>query len=440
MPSLARKSGPRNCRRSPRERPSVGGGRGGYTEGPRGGSGRNVLKKYLTPFDPEVQTWATEARLLRWLTLLWLGIGLVVLVLASYPAAELATGDGWYFCKRQLVWAAIGLFGFNILVRVPLRNLHRFAPLGLLLLLGAIWATQLAGTEVNGSDRWFKLGKFLFQPSEVIKPFLVLQGAYIFGSWERLSKFARRAWLGIFALVLAGILIQPNLSNTALCGMVLWIIAFAAGLPLVVLGGVAFGGLAVAGTSLALVPYQMARVTSFMNPFEQAQGQGYQLVQSLYAIGSGGLWGQGFGFSQQKLLYLPFQDTDFIFAVFAEEFGFVGCIFLLILILTFGTLAARVALKARTPVQKLVAVGAMAFIVGQSLINIGVAAGALPTTGLTLPFFSYGGNSLLASFALAALLVRVARESNEAIVVPLPLTAQERRRRFREGKRLRREY
>lgn len=397
----------------------------------------NVLK-YLNPFDPEVQSWATEARLVRWLTLLWLGIGLVVLTLASYPEAQVVLGDGWHYCKRQLVWAAIGLFGFNVLVRVPLRTLHRFAPLALLLLWIAIIGTKFLGTDINGSERWFRIGAFLFQPSELIKPFLVLQGAYIFGSWQQRSRFTRRAWLLFFALVLAGILLQPNLSNTALCGMVLWLMALASGLPLVGLGGVAFGGLAVAGTSLALVPYQLARVTSFVDPFADPQGQGYQLVQSLYGIASGGLLGQGFGLSQQKLFYLPFQDTDFIFAVFAEEFGFIGCTFLLLLILAYATLATRVAVKARTPVQQLVAVGAMAFIVGQSLINIGVAAGALPTTGLTLPFFSYGGNSLLSSFALAGLLVRVARESNEAIVVPLPMTGQERRRRLQDGKPLHR--
>ena len=397
------------------------------------------MLKYLNPFDPEVHAWATEARLVRWLTLLWLGIGLVVLTLASYPEAQVISGDGWYYCKRQLVWAAIGLFGFNLLVRMPLRRLHRLAPLALLLLWVAIVATKFVGTGINGSDRWFKIGSFLLQPSELIKPFLVLQGAYIFGSWHQRSRFARRTWLIFFGLVLAGILLQPNLSNTALCGMVLWLMALASGLPLAGLGAVAFGGLAVAGTSLALVPYQLARVTSFLNPFADPQGQGYQLVQSLYGIASGGLLGQGFGLSQQKLFYLPFQDTDFIFAVFAEEFGFIGCTFLLLLILAYATLATRVAVKARTPVQQLVAVGAMAFIVGQSLINIGVAAGALPTTGLTLPFFSYGGNSLLSSFALAALLVRVARESNEATVVPLPMTGQERRQRLREGKSLRRD-
>ncbi len=388
------------------------------------------MLNYLNPFDTQVKQWAVEARLVRWLTLLWLSLGLVALASSSFPGAREAFGDGFYYCKRQLVWAAIGLVGFNILVRIPLRNLHRFAPVLLLLLLGAVFSTKFLGTDINGAERWVKLGPLLVQPSELIKPLLVLQGAYVFGDWQRLPRFARRAWLGVFVLAIGGILIQPNLSNAALCGMTLWLMALAAGAPAVYLGGVAFGGTAVAATSLALVDYQRARVMSFLDPFADPQGQGYQLVQSLLAIGPGGLWGRGFGGSLQKLGYLPIHNTDFIFAVYAEEFGFVGSLVLLSLVLAYATLATRVALRAQTRVQQLIAVGAMTFIVGQSLINIGVATGALPTTGLPLPFFSYGGNALLSSFALAGLLVRVARESNEATVVPLHLTLQERRKRW----------
>lgn len=388
------------------------------------------MLNYLNPFDSEVKNWSVEARLVRWLTLLWLSLGLVVLASASFPSAHEVYGDGFHYCKRQLVWAAIGLVGFNFLVRIPLRILHSFAPGLLLMLLGAIFATKFVGTGINGAERWIEIGPLLMQPSEFIKPLLVLQGAYIFGNWERLSRFTCRAWLLVFALVLGGILIQPNLSNTALCGMVLWLMALAAGAPSLALGSIALGGTSVAGASLALVDYQRARVMSFLDPFADPQGQGYQLVQSLLAIGPGELWGRGFGGSLQKLGYLPIHDTDFIFAVYAEETGFVGGVVLLLLILAYATLATRIALRARTPMQQLVAVGAMAFIVGQSLINIGVATGALPTTGLPLPFFSYGGNALLSSFALAGLLVRVARESNEAPVVPLYLVLQERRKRW----------
>jgi cell division protein FtsW len=139
----------------------------------------------------------------------------------------------------------------------------------------------------------------------------------------------------------------------------------------------------------------------------------------LLAVGSGGTWGTGFGLSQQKLFYLPIEYTDFIFSVFAEEFGFAGSLVLLLLLVTYATLGLIVAAKARNLVHRLVAIGATILMVGQSLLNIGVATGALPTTGLPLPLFSYGGNSMIASLIAAGLLIRVARESNEAVVVPL---------------------
>jgi cell division protein FtsW len=378
--------------------------------------------RYLFPIvDPEIRDWAIEARLLRWLTLLWLLIGLVALFSASYPVADAEQGDGLYYVKRQLIWIWLGLIGFNWVAKSPLQKMFSITSWMLLLALGLILLTLLPGlgTEVNGATRWIKLGPLLLQPSELIKPFLVLQSAILFGEWYRLRWQVRLFWLGIFALVLAAILLQPNLSTTALCGMTLWLIALASGLRWRYLIGTAFAGGMTAFVSISIREYQRRRIMSFMNPWQDPQGDGYQLVQSLLAIGSGGPVGVGFGLSQQKLFYLPIQYTDFIFSVFAEEFGFIGSTFLLLLILTYGTLALMVAVKCRHRIQRLVAIGVMVVMVGQSLLNIGVATGALPTTGLPLPLFSYGGSSSLASLFLAALLVRVARESNEGEVLPL---------------------
>ena len=377
--------------------------------------------KYLIPlFNPEVNQWATPARLLRWLTLLWLLIGLVVLFSASYPVADANFGDGLYYFKRQVIWAYFGLILFNVATRVPLVYWLRIAPFALIIGLGLVVATYFAGVTVNGAQRWIKIGPLLLQPSELIKPFLVLQSALVFGGWYRFSRGARLLWLVIFALVLVGILIQPNLSNTALCGMSLWLIALAGVIRWRYLGMVAASGLGLATLSIATQEYQRERVTSFLNPWAEAQGDGYQLTQSLMAIGSGGTWGTGLGLSHQKLFYLPIQYTDFIFAVFAEEFGFVGCVGLLILIMSFTTLALMVANQTRNAIHRLIAVGAVIFLVGQALINIGVATGSLPTTGLPFPLFSYGGNSVLASLFLAGLLVRVARENKEGNVVEFP--------------------
>jgi cell division protein FtsW len=224
--------------------------------------------------------------------------------------------------------------------------------------------------------------------------------------------------------MLLGILKQPNLSTTALCGMSLWLMAVAAQLPWSRLLVTAFGGLSLATISIISNPYQWDRINFFVNPWVDPQNKGYQLIQSLLAIASGGWSGSGFGLSQQKLSYLPIRSTDFIFAVYAEEFGFMGSILLLLLILVYGTLALRVAIKCRERLQQLVAIGVMVFLVGQSLINIGVATGSLPTTGLPLPFFSYGTNSIIASLLLAALLIRVAKESDRGEIKDLKTNKQ----------------
>ena len=372
-----------------------------------------MLQYFLPFFDKSVRSWCLEARLLRWLTYIWLLLGLVVLFSASYEL----TGN----IVRQVFWVWLGMIVLNVIARSPLYYLLAFAPWLLLLLLGLIFATLLPGIgeTVNGASRWVQVGPVVLQPSELIKPFLILQSARIFGNWERLPGRQRFQWLGVFALLLAFILLQPNLSTTALCGMTLWLLALAGGLPLRWLGATALGGLLLAALSISQREYQLRRILSFLNPWGDPQGDGYQLIQSLLAVGSGGTWGTGYGLSQQKLFYLPFADTDFIFAVFAEEFGFVGGLLLLALLLGYATLALMVAFKCHHPVKRLIAIGAMILLVGQSLLNIGVATGALPTTGLPLPLFSYGGSSSLASLFLAGLLIRVARESSEANVVAL---------------------
>lgn len=377
--------------------------------------------QYIIPiFDPDVKNWSAEARLLRWMTFLWLSVGLVVLFSASYALADSRFDNGLYYFIRQLIWLWIGLIGFNFLVRLPIEKLLKIAPWMILLVLGLILITLIPGlgANINGATRWIKIGPILLQPSEFMKPFLVLQGAAVFGGWPRLNVNQRLTWIAIFGLILAGILLQPNLSTTALCGITLWLIALASGLPLSYMTSTALLGVTMAVVSVTFREYQRKRILSFLDPWQDPRGDGYQLVQSLLAIGSGGTTGSGYGLSQQKLFYLPFPDTDFIFAVFGEEFGFIGGILLLIMLFLYATLALIVAVKCRHRIKKLVAIGAMVILIGQSLLNIGVATGSLPTTGLPFPFFSYGGSSSLASLFLAALLIRVAREENDPDPVP----------------------
>lgn len=380
------------------------------------------LLRFIPILDPSVRSWAIEARLLRWLTFLWLFLGLAVLFSASYytDVVGVESGSGFYF-QRQLIWAGIGLVGFQALVYTPLRRLLKICTPLFLILLALVFATRIPGlgVQINGAARWIALGPVLIQPSELIKPLLVIQSAQFFSQWQRLSWKLRATWLIIFGAVLLGILVQPNLSTTALCGITLWLVALAAGLPYAYLGGAAMGGFLLALLSVSIKEYQRRRVMSFLNPWADSMGDGYQLIQSLLATGSGGVWGSGFGLSQQKLGYLPFQNTDFIFAVFAEEFGLVGSFLLLLLLTVYGVIALRVALRTQLAEYRLIAVGAMVLMLGQSLLHIGVATGSLPTTGLPFPLFSAGGSSMIASLLAAGLLVRVAREGYEAEVIPL---------------------
>jgi cell division protein FtsW len=379
--------------------------------------------QFIPFFDTTARNWSTEARLLRWLTFSWLMLGMMVQFSASFPAGIQEFGNGWYYPIRHVIFILLGVaFFFNGIVHTPLKRLLDVSHWGLLIFLGLIFATKLpgVGTSVNGAARWIPLGPFLLQPSEFIKPFLVLQSAKIFGQWDSLTWRTRYTWLGIFGVVLLAILMQPNLSTTALCGMTVWMIALASGLPLQYMGLTAGGGVLLATLSVSVREYQRKRIMSFLDPWADASGDGYQLTQSLLAVGSGKLTGAGFGQSQQKMGFLPIQYTDFIYAIFAEEFGLVGGLFLLAMMIAYASFALWIATRAKTNVYRLLAIGVMVLIVGQAMLNIGVATGALPTTGLPFPMWSYGGSSLWSSLMSAAILIRVARENTEAEVVEMP--------------------
>ena len=355
--------------------------------------------------------WPAEGRLLVGLTALWSLIGLLVLTSASWWVAEREMGDAAYYLKRQAIWMLASWGLFWLAIRTTMRRwLHIAAPA---LLIGGVLvaATLVVGSTVNGASRWLVLGPVQIQPTELVKPFVVLQGAVLFSHWKRIGNDQKLLWLSIFGALILLILKQPNLSTAALTGLLLWLMALAGGLPLHLLVGGAGGGGLLGVASILINEYQRVRVTSFLNPWKDAQGDGYQLVQSLLAIGSGGPLGEGFGLSTQKLQYLPIQSTDFIFAVFAEEFGYVGSLMLLLFLMVFGFVGLRVALSCRSNQHKLVAIGATSLLVGQSILNIAVASGSMPTTGLPLPMISYGGNSLLGSLFAAGLLVRCSLES-----------------------------
>jgi cell division protein FtsW len=349
---------------------------------------------------------------------IWSLLGLFVLTSASWWVAEREMGDAAFYLKRQLIWLVASWGLFWLAIRTGMRRwLHSAAPA---LLAGGLLvaATLVFGSTVNGASRWLVVGPVQIQPTELVKPFVVLQGAVLFSHWRRVGLDQKLLWIGIFGALILLVLKQPNLSTAGLMGLLLWLMAMAGGLPMSLLLGAGGAGGLLGTASILLNDYQRLRVTSFLDPWKDPQGSGYQLVQSLLAIGSGGVLGEGFGLSTQKLQYLPIQTTDFIFAVYAEEFGYVGSLMLVLFLMLFGFVGLRVAVSCRSIQHRLVAIGATTLLVGQSIMNIAVATGSMPTTGLPLPLISYGGNSLLASLLVAGLLVRCSLESRGMETAP----------------------
>ncbi len=359
--------------------------------------------------------WPSESRLLITLIAFWSLAGLLILGSASWWVASREMGDGAYYLKRQIIWMGASWSLFFLVISSNLRSWLKNAGQGFWVGLILILTTLMFGRTVNGASRWLVIGALQIQPSELIKPFVILQAANIFANWNRLCTDQKLLWLSSFGILLLLILKQPNLSTAGLIGILIWLIALASGVKFFSLSITALGGLLLGLTSILINDYQRMRIVSFLNPWEDPQGNGYQLVQSLLAIGSGGFFGEGYGLSTQKLQYLPIQSTDFIYAVFAEEFGFVGSVMLLLFLMFIAFLGFRVSLKCNSNQTRLIAIGCTTVLVGQAIMHVAVASGVMPTTGLPLPLVSYGGNSLISSLMIAGLLVRSSLESTGLI-------------------------
>ena len=323
-------------RRSNRERVRQGAGR----IKPKGNGSRKGLIQRLLPL--EWSLWPAEARLLVGLTAFWSVAGLLVLGSASWWVASREMGDGAFYVKRQAIWLLASWSLFSLALSTNLRRCLRWAGPALWGGCLLIAATLVMGTTVNGASRWLVVGPLQIQPSELVKPFVVLQAANLFAPWTRLKADQKLIWLASFGALLLLILKQPNLSTAALMGLTLWMVALASGIRWRSLFGTALAGGALGTASILINEYQRLRVVSFLDPWADPMGDGYQLVQSLLAIGSGGLTGQGYGLSTQKLQYLPIQSTDFIYAVFAEEFGFIGSVALLLFLMLVAWVGLRV--------------------------------------------------------------------------------------------------
>ena len=355
--------------------------------------------------------WPYEAKILVVLIGIWSILGICILGSSSWWVASREMGNWAYFLKKQIIWTIPGIGLFYFVLNTNIRNLLKFSRIIFYILFFLIFLTNITGITVNGSSRWLVLGNLRLQPSELIKPFLILEASNLFAHWNLIKNDKKLISIMSFGLLILLILKQPNLSTASLTGILFWVMGLCGGVQLSTLCSFASLGFITGCFSILINEYQKLRVTSFINPWKDQQESGFQLVQSLLAIGSGGLFGQGFGLSIQKLQYLPFMYTDFIFAIFAEEFGLLGCSLFLGFLAIFSYISLRIALKCRNNYTKLVAIGCGVLLTGQSIMHIAVTTGSMPTTGLPLPFISYGGNSLLASFFIAGMLLRCSLES-----------------------------
>ena len=364
----------------------------------------------------------TQPRWDPWLlgsALALLTLGLIMVYSASVAYAERATGMSAYYFARHFVHAVLGLLSAGIVMHTPMRWWERGGPY--LLLLGiALLVLVLVpgiGANVNGSTRWIRFGILNLQPSEFIKLFSVIYVAgYLVRRQEELRNFTRGVLrVGIVVAVIGMLLLQePDLGAVA-------VICFTV-LTMLFLGGVRFWHflvVVVAGLGgmvlLTLVsPYRMTRVTSFLDPWADPYSSGFQLVQALIAFGRGEWFGVGLGASVQKLSYLPAAHTDFLLAVIAEELGLAGVLGIMILFALVIVRAFAIARAAETAGQTFgarLATGLAVLIGVQAMINMGVNMGMLPTKGLTLPFVSYGGSSMVASCLMLGLILRVDRDT-----------------------------
>jgi len=367
------------------------------------------LTEYIFPLPWAI--WPYEAKILIVIVGIWSILGICILGSSSWWVASREMGNWAYFLKKQIIWTIPGICLFYFVLNTNIKSLLKFSKIIFYILFFLIFLTNITGITVNGSSRWLVLGNLRLQPSELIKPFLILEASNLFAHWNLIKNDKKLISIFSFGLLILLILKQPNLSTASLTGILFWVMGLCGGVKLSSLCSFASIGFFTGCISILNNEYQKLRVTSFINPWQAQQDSGFQLIQSLLAIGSGGIFGQGFGLSIQKLQYLPFMYTDFIFAIFAEEFGLLGCTLFLGFLVVFSYISLRISLKCRNNYTKLVATGCGVLLTGQSIMHIAVATGSMPTTGLPLPFISYGGNSLIASFFIAGMLVRCSLES-----------------------------
>ena len=352
---------------------------------------------------------------LVFLVLLLVVFGIIMVHSASKAGAEITYNDAFFFTKKQIVGAIIGFVGMVIFYFINHQKLNKFKwPIIIvsIILLALVFVPKI-GVENYGAKRWLNLGITTIQPSEIAKfAFIIFAASSLAKNYNKVKTFKGILPVAILgAIICALIIVEPNMSITMCVGLTVII--------MLVLGGVSakhflmffIPALALVPLLIIVEPYRMQRFMAFLDPWKNPQGEGFQLVQSLYSLGSGGLFGRGLGASRQKYLFLPFAESDFIFSIIGEELGFVGCLCLIILYALIIWRITKIALNAKDRFGCLLASGIASILAIQVIINIAVVSGSIPPTGLPLPFISAGSTSLVVFMSAIGVVLNISKQS-----------------------------
>ena len=345
--------------------------------------------------------------------------GCVMVYSASKYSATASYGNQFFYLKKQIIGVAIGLVGLVICRFVNHKIYKKFY--WLFYIIGVVFLLLVfipgLGRTSYGATRWIGIGSFTMQPSEVAKFCLVFFLSGYLADGDKLSKFKHI----LITLTLGGIycvliMLEPNMSITMCVAFTLIFMLFVGGLRLKVFGLMVVPALALVAVLILIEPYRLSRIVAFINPWENPLDEGYQLIQSLYAIGSGGIWGVGLFNSRQAELFLPFSESDFIFSIIAEELGLVGCIALMSVFLILVVTIFKVGIRADNKFSAFLCFGIGAIISIQTILNIAVVTGSIPPTGLPLPFISAGSTSLLVFMSAIGVVLNVDRQSRKNMI------------------------
>jgi cell division protein FtsW len=345
-----------------------------------------------------------------------LAVGLIMVYSASAVWADYKFNDSFFFAKRQMLFAVVGIIAMFFIMNIDYWTWRTWAKVILIICFVLLILVLIPGigNVRNGSRSWIGVGAFSVQPSEFMKiAMIAFLAKFLSENQKAITTFKKGLFpsLGLVFLAFGLIMLQPDLgTGTVMVGTSV-VIIFIAGARISHFVGLGLLGVAGFVGLIISAPYRMKRITSFLDPWQDPLGSGFQMIQSLYAIGPGGLFGLGLGQSRQKFFYLPEPQTDFIFAILAEELGFIGGSLILLLFSLLLWRGIRIALGAPDLFGTFLATGIIAMIAIQVMINIGVVTGLMPVTGITLPFLSYGGSSLTLMLMAVGVLLNISRHS-----------------------------